>query len=303
MLLVLIMSLLVLYILEYIIPYSKNVKWIENSSNAFYQSESSIEEWLKYLKERDEDIENSVSWVDLRKEKSTIFISNKIGSKFDTTSSGTIIPPVWEWNSSYSWSFNKISFWEPIQIEVWNGMVDFSNIKFSFQIPKALNKDNKDLDWWTWAIISWQLSSSNDTLNANKSWILADDITSTWIDYEIFDWNDKNWDNIEYDKWIKLDWNDEDIGMFYTSNCYDAGSWCILKMFIVNDLILTDWNSLPYLEYKIDFSSWLQFWVTNIPLRYSRIKSTWKSYGFQKELEVRVPQQTTNDVFNFTIFQ
>jgi hypothetical protein len=56
--------------------------------------------------------------------------------------------------------------------------------------------------------------------------------------------------------------------------------------------------NIPYLEYKIKLND-----TYKIPLRYSRIKSYGKSYGFQKHLEVKVPQQTTNEAFDFTVFQ
>jgi len=75
-LLVLIMSLLVLYILEYMIPYSKNVKWIENSSNAFYQAENSIEDWLYKFKTRTDFSDYSKN-----------FWTNSVDYKYDTTSS------------------------------------------------------------------------------------------------------------------------------------------------------------------------------------------------------------------------
>ena len=44
--LVMITSLLAFAILEYIIPFSREIKWIENSANAYYQANSWIEEAL-----------------------------------------------------------------------------------------------------------------------------------------------------------------------------------------------------------------------------------------------------------------
>jgi hypothetical protein len=40
------MSLLAIYILEYIIPFSKNTKNIEHSVSAYYQADSGIEDAL-----------------------------------------------------------------------------------------------------------------------------------------------------------------------------------------------------------------------------------------------------------------
>lgn len=301
--LVMVMSLLVLYILEYIIPYSKNVKWIENATNAFYQAESSIEDGLKYIKDRQIDVDISWDSTKLKTETGSIFHSNKIATKYFTTSSWAIVPPIWEWNSPYDPDFNIISPWNSIQLEIWSNMVNLSNAIFTFKIPAKLNTSSSDLFWWTWAIINWQLSSNSNTLNAKRSWILADDIRASWLNKEIFNWTESNSNSIYFNEWLDLYWSGVTIKDFYEwwggfpGHCW-SWSWCILKMFIVNELILDNTNKtkLPFLEYKINFG-------TNIPLRYSRIKSTWKSYWFQKKLEVRVPQQTINEAFGFTVIQ
>ncbi len=280
-LLVIVMTLLVFYILEYIIPYSKNVKWIENSSNAFYQSDSAIEESLYFFKTRS----GSTQFND----KSTSFSTDAVDSKYTTVSSWSLIPYNWEWNSSYSGSYNIISIWNPVQLDVW-GITWFSwsnsNTRIYFQVPKIKTWSNT-LSWWTLAIINWQITAENDTLNATGSWIKANEINGSWIDMSIKQWQDLDWNE---DTTLDKFWR------FYNDNC-SWTSWCILKMSIINKLELNSNSiSVPYIEYKITTNK-------DIPLRYSRIKAKWKSYGFQKSLEVRVPQQTTNEAFDFTVFQ
>ena len=277
-LLVVVMTLLVLYILEYMIPYSKNVKWIENSSNAFYQSEGWIEDAFFKIKNRSS----------ITDESSKNMWTNVIDYDYTTTSSWNIIPPAWEWNSEFDINFNRLSTWNPIQLEVWNNMVNWTNSDFIFQVPDINNTVTETLSWGTLPIINWQLSAQNDTLNATWSWIKASQITTSSFNMGNFQWQNLAWD----------DTNNEKIANFYSSHC-GTWSWCILKLSIINtlELINPTWTQVPYLEYKIDF------WSKTVPLRYSRIKAKGKSYGFQKSLEVRVPQQTTNVAFDFTVFQ
>lgn len=281
--LVLVMSLLVLYIIEYMIPYSKNVKWIENSSNAFYQAENSIEDAMLFFKDRS----------NITEEENKDFTSNKVDYKYSTTSSWNTIPSAWEWNSEYDKDFNTISQWNPIQLKVWNWInVDWDNSdnKIYFKIPDIWKTET--LSWWTLPIINWQLSSdtNNNTLNASWSYITANEIDYDEDDLEIYN---RQWINLYWSGWSDFVFN-----KYYEDNCIDSWSWCTLKMSIINELELTDWTPVPYLEYKFDLVS-----SKKIPLRYSRIKSSWKSYGFQKELEVKVSQQTTNEAFDFTVFQ
>lgn len=284
-LLVVVMTLLVLYILEYMIPYSKNIKWIENSSNAFYQAESWVEDTLFEIKNR----------AEITDESTKSFWTTAVDYNYSTVSSGDIIPPVWEWNSWFDKNYNTISADNPIQLEVWwLSSSDWNNIGFTFRTP-LISNSRGNLDPSNIAIINWQLSWNGDTLNAESSWILTNDFTSGILISELFDGSEANAASINYDDWQILDWTLNDFQTFYANNCLWINN-CILKMSVINEL-KTATESIPYLEYKINFNS------NNVPLRFSRIDAQWKSYGFQKSLEVRVPQQTTNEAFDFTVFQ
>jgi hypothetical protein len=280
--LVLIMTMLVLYILEYMIPYSKNVKWIENSSNAFYQAENSIEEWLYFFSKR---------WGSTKFDDNSVPFTtwSGVSYKYNTTSSWTSIPYNWEWNSEFDIEYNTISPWNPIQLDIWNDLWILwgnSATRVYFNIPDLDNTSTETLSWNTLAIINWQISAENDTLNATGSWIKANEIDWSAINLLNRQWQNLNWDETSTEKF----WN------FYSTKCWNNKK-CSLKFSIINKLELDSNNtSVPYLEYKITTDK-------NIPLRFSRIKSSGKSYGFQKHLEVRIPQQTTNEAFDFTVFQ
>lgn len=291
--LTLVMSLLAIYILEYIIPFWKNTKNIEQSVWAYYQADSWIEKALY-----------KIIWASLWDEVSEDNISSTWGYSIKSTSSWKTLPPIWKWNSDFDKNFNKLRVWEPIQIEIWYGKVNTNNLKFYFRVPD-LDEDNnynETLSWGTLWIINWQLVWEDDILNSDWTQLIANDINWVLKSWEtIFKW----WPSyLKYSKWLNLNGSWSVFKDFYNWNWTYLGnpqcgswSWCILKMSIVNNLELDDWISVPYLEWKIE-----KYWAL-IPLRYRIIETTWKTYWFQKSLEVKVPQQTINEAFDFTVFQ
>ena len=270
--LTLVMSLLVYYILEYIIPFWKNTKNIEHSINAYYQADSWIEDALYSMK-------TNVLWYEKTKN-----LSQVIDYSIEMKAMWNTMPPAWEWNSEFDNNWNIIKIWEPIQIEVWNWVLN--NLKIYFRVPD-LNNDwlhNETLAWWgSLKVVNWQLTAEDNTLNAENSHITWSQIN--WNDIWIFSRN-----------WKTLDEVVTTFSNFYSSNCW----WwkqCKLKMSILTNLKLSINNSsVPYLEWKIEND-------TSIPLRYAIIKTSWKSYGFRKFLRVKIPQQTIWEAFDFTVFQ
>lgn len=264
-------------ILAYMMPFMKSVRGIENTSWAYYQAYSWVEEGLYYTKWR----------IDLRTETgSTILPWESKWVTYQTYSSGKTIPQEWYGNSEYSRDFNIISQTEPIQLQVGkNYITDWDNFRFIFQIPEDLK--NWNLSGGTGAIVNWMLSSDIDTLIATGSYLSAQDINIITPASQ--------WKIAEKD-WVTLWWLTKNFRTFYQESCVLVG--CILKMSVVNSLKLENTTELPYLEYKIDFS-----WGPDVPDRYTRIESYGKAYDFQKKLNVRVPQQTINQAFDFTVFQ
>jgi len=64
-------------------------------------------------------------------------------------------------------------------------------------------------------------------------------------------------------------------------------------------MFLNDANrtSIPYLEYSIDTGG------QNIPTRFTNINAIGGAYGFRKNINVKVPQLTTDQAFDFAVFQ
>lgn len=261
-------------ILAYIIPFMKSVKGVENTSGAYYQAYGWIEEALYHTKTR---------W-NLTTETGSFMPVTATWFSFQTFSSGTSIPQAWYGNSEYSSGHNMISQTEPIQLEIGNNVLNLSSwdISFDFQVP-AFTGGALTLSGTNTPMINWILASESDTLYASGTWVTTN-IINTFNAWQI---KDKDG--------ITLSWNTPDFQSFYANNCW-THSGCILKMSVINDLFLTSGAKIPYLEYQISFPS-------SVPDRYTRIESYGKSYGFQKKLDVRVPQQTVNQAFDFTVFQ
>ncbi len=305
-----ILSMIVIVLHEYLIPFSKNVKWIENSSNAYYQSLAWIEQALY-------DKKSLALW-----NEKILETSGRIKYKYEIFASWSVLPPAWKWNSDFDKDWNKIWFWEPIQLRLINKNIDWSDVEFYFRVP--------DLDWissttenliepviWEQKIINWQYSGSWFVLNSSTwSMITVDNINS---------WNIQKldskiwiiiWASIEREKINPIDskptinfenfddwWNSTNIDN-YTENinitpC--SSTTCTLKISIINKLVVEkNWinQEIPYLEYKIVFPSW-----TTVPTRFIRIESDWISNWFKKNLKIKIPQYTTIWAFDFTVFQ
>jgi len=279
--LVIFINLIAINIIDYIIPFSRDTKGIENSVVSYYQANTGIENALYYLKS-----ENFVPWTENYFKTWTI-----VSTKYWIIASWSLLPPPFSWDSEYDSNWNKIAIWNPIQLEIWWDQVKFDEARFAFRIPDLKNWTNITLDWTTLPVINWQISSDNNTLNAKDSYIISEDVCESNQDFDDCELDLSNF------LWIDLNWAENDIETFY-SNC---SIWkCILKLSIINKLELNDSNntSVPYLEWQIDFGS-----NKTPPLRYSIIETEWKAYWYKKDLQIRVPQQTTNEAFDFTVFQ
>lgn len=297
--LVVLISLSAYVILDYMVPYSKNTKWIENASNAYYNAYGWIEEALVHVKNR---------WNNLTAETGSNMPTTNIGKSYNTDSSAwedidwqRNLPAIWQWNSPYNSNFNIISPYEPIQLEVWKWKIkDFNWFEFFFRVPNFKNWTTLTISWpnrteYLW----WMLSASNDTLIASWNNITRDKIKNSNQNFTTpstdlsFKLNDLNWSTLT---WTYLSFSD-----FYNTNCNWTNSWCILKISVINKLKLTDWTIIPYLEYNSSPHSSVNNNI--IPDRYTTIQSSWKSYMYRKDLKVKIPQQTVNQALDFTVFQ
>lgn len=271
--LIVLISVIALSVLEYIVPFSKNVKGLENSAKSYYLSTSWVEEALFYV--------NSRSWSQIWNESSDS-ISWLLDYGYNTYSSWVILPPVWEGDSDYDSNYNKISVWNPIQLEIgYDFYSDLSDLDLNFNIPNLDSIQNETLSGSSdKAYIAWQISWSWNFIQSS-SWthITKSDIASSNIDFYL---------------------KDLDLDDFYNNNCANS---CILKFTIIDNLEvnLTWWiwwsTKAPYLEWGIN-NNW-----SSIPLRYTIIETKWNSYWFSTNQKIRFAQDTISEAFDFTVFQ
>ena len=282
--LVFLISMLVLYIVEYMFPFSRNVKWIENSSISYYQANSWLEETLYFINRN--EIWTS-TWLTLTNDAQSFW--------YELVSTWTMLPPAWEWNSWFDQDWNIIAKWKPIQLQVWDWKPNsFAWVNFYFRVPdlNLNNTTDESLSGTSLPIINWQLSSNTWTLNAS-SYITASDINSPST--FSLDLDSASWKNL---MWSIMWFGSSGGGGFYSSNCW-VWSKCTLKISIIDDLVDSWWTKVPYLEWRANFS-WTTWWVA---LRYARLELEWKSYWFRRVLNVKIPQLTTIEAFDFTVFQ
>lgn len=291
--LIIVISLMAYTILEYILPFSRNIKWVENSTKAYYYANSWIEKWLYYISTRknknirkDTNLKNpdtfNDSWT------ATWYV-------FTSYSSGITLPGKWYWDSEFDEAkeWNRVSIWNPIQLSIWYEFLsDASNLEIYIRTPKTDKISRPELEntWDIW-YLSWQLTGWNWALNSNSG---------STIKANMINWDWTTDIDISNKKWEDLNWNTKTFSDAF-NNFWCSSTKCILKLSVINDLKTTiswlEWPILPYLEWKIEAGS------NKIPLRYSRIETTWKSYEFARNLQVRVPQETVNQAFDFAVFQ
>ena len=270
-----------LYLLSFIIPFSQSIKWFENSSKAFYLWSSGIEQSLW-------DINQNTLWY----ENSKTFTSDS-DYRYDIVANGTNIPAIDTGNSELDNDWNIIGYGDPLQLSVGDSMVSsWGIVDIDFRVPDFDGDGNNNDQTILWngntIVLSWQLSSTTETLlpSGTGAFITADDI------------NNSASFSLGSRLGIDLHDNSSSFSTFYTSNCW-IGDPCILKISPILNMFLNDGNStpIPFLEYQID-TNW-----QSIPTRFTNIDVSGKSYGFQKNRNIKVPQLTTDQAFDFTVFQ
>ena len=274
--LIVLISVIALSVLEYIVPFSKNVKGLENSAKSYYLSTSWVEEALFYI--------NSRSWSQIKNESSNS-VSWLLDYWYNTYSSWVTLPPPWEGDSDYDIDYNTISVWKPIQLEIgyWFASM-FSWDLFEFRVPdldslltETLSGSSSD------PVIAWQITWSWNLIQSNTS-----------------SWNFITVDNINNNTNNPFSIPDSYIVNFYSNNCANS---CILKFTIIDnlDVNLSWWiwwsTKAPYLEWRFD-NTW-----ASIPLRYTIIETKWNSYWFSTNQKIRFAQDTISEAFDFTVFQ
>lgn len=277
-------------ILDLIIPFSRNIKWVENSSAAYYLWYAWVEESLWFLWQND-------LWTN----DSLPFTTTATGSQYKLQSTTSIIPPVWKGNSEYDTDWNRLEPNIPIQLKLNTSNINFDTATLIFRVPD-LNEDEILTNDWSFPnneepIINWIISWLDENWSPVALYWKDDTGNRNYIRKEQI--NNSSF-TIWYYEWFTLDWDDCELQDFYKNSGVCNWKWVDskweLKLSLIDNLTLANDKIIPYLEYKIDF------WV-DIPWRYSQIETAGKSYGYRKSIDIKVPQLSTNQAFDFAVFQ
>ena len=279
----LIFSVVWLYVMTYIVPFSRSTVNIEQATIAQYQAFSWIEQSLRLISQQE-------PWF-----STTGFIATDGTLRrvdYNISWEWIEIPRLWTWNGFQS-DNNRLSQIEPIQLQIgdrrirWN-FLNNRRFRVTIRIPNF---------WWinhslhpndNTPMILWQVSSLDDTLVAAPSSMFTAAQINAWI-------TDRN---LLTETWIRnSDWASETFWSFYSANCQPNPNPCVFRMTLINPLRTSN-RTLPYLDYSITLNA-----GSNVPYQITDIQSLGVSYWFQRSYNVRVPQATTSAAFDFTVFQ
>ncbi|MCK9272380.1 hypothetical protein M0P65_02425 [Candidatus Gracilibacteria bacterium] len=270
-----IITIIGIFLLNKIIPLSKNVKGIENSNIAYYNANSGVEEALLYMSSSDPSRETTGTG------------GNTVSSyNYKLTANTSIIPLSGEGNSEYDKNFNKIGIGQPIQLVINNNSISWNNVIFNFKVPDLNGNGNESLSNTSSGVINWILSGSGTSAFASGE-------TNMIKGSEV---NGVNW-KIGGKNGMDLNGSGGTFSQFYTQFGCSILNKCTLKLSVINPLLLSNGQIAPYLEYKIDFLG------STIPNQYSKIESNGNAFGFKRTIKRNVEQLTSNEAMDFTVFQ
>lgn len=106
--LTILMTLTAYVILSYMIPFTKNVKGIEQSTSSYYHANTGIEEGMYFVKSR----------ANLTTENSVSLPTSSTGYSIQTDSTTNRVPKLTQGNSEYNLDYNQISLKNPLQLRL-----------------------------------------------------------------------------------------------------------------------------------------------------------------------------------------
>ncbi len=337
-----VLSLMMIFLLERILPSSRAVKGIELSTQAYYTAGSEIEKALATF-----NIRNPGHFRTGNDPLGVTFVGSNINTlPFSTnTSTGgysisetsTYLPESGKGTSEYDKNWNIIAPGRPVQLWIPGSVASsfFSEMAIDFRIPQVKSGANPWEDPATsfsgsdsLAVISWQISNGVETifpdnLSPGRAFFtvypdLKDQLTSQFARTSITDFQGRLLSN-DKSGLVSTLLND-------LSNCV---SGCSLKLSTIAPL-LSQIGKLPYLEYRIrkhtsgsyvggsfPGSGWSNMFgygsngIINyghtlsqqIPAQFAEINAVGYAAGFKRTRTQFVDQLTTSDGLDFTIFQ
>ncbi|MDP2103935.1 MAG: hypothetical protein Q8K26_03375 [Candidatus Gracilibacteria bacterium] len=273
-----IILLIAIYLLDKIIPYSRDIKGIENGNIAYYRATTAVNEALLSMSSSNPGYETGATTM-----------TNGSGYVLNVSAKGTKLPKAGEGTSEYNRDWNKIGLGNPVQLVLPSG-IDWAASTITFRVPD-LNKDGNNADQTlsgtTTPIINWILSGSGEVLIASGTQITATQINGATTQIKF------NAASIKGG--MTLSGTTMDFIPFYNSKCTTVQ--CTLKLSVINPLTLqVTGETVPYLEYQANFD-------VLVPLQFATINAEGYAGGFRQNITRYVQQLTTNEAMDFTVFQ
>lgn len=278
-----IIVIIAIYLLEKIIPFSRDIKGVENGNISYYRANTALNEALLSMSGSDPSLEPSSS--------APATLSSGSGYVYNVTAMGQIIPAPGQGNSEYNTNWSIIAPGKPIQLVLSSGITwtDVTNTYFTFRVPDL---DKTKIETLTGSlgidtpIINWILTASGESLQASGSQIVANKIFSGSVIV------------LNGRQWLTLSSSPYTFDGFYWApgNKCTWSDICTLKLSLINPLLLTSGESAPYLEYQAHFN-------VQIPLQTAVIETQGYAGGFRKNITRFIQQMTTNEALDFTVFQ
>lgn len=275
-----IVIIIAIYLLDKIIPFSKDIKWVESGNISYYRANTALNEALL-----------SMSVSDPAIEAATGSISNGSGFTYNIRAMSRVLPEAGKWNSDFNKDWAVLAPGKPIQLALKStNPIDWGNAGtyFNFRVPD-LNNDNTVNEFLTWGaaapIINWVITASGESLQASGSQIMASDINGTPI-------------SLETRPGLTLSGTNVSFKDFYwpPGNMCTGSNVCSLKLSLINPLLLTTGEKAPYLEYQAHLNE-------AIPLQTAVIETEGYMGGFKKNITRFIQQMTTSEALDFTVFQ
>lgn len=114
------------YLLEKIVPFSRDIKGVENGNISYYRANTAINEALLSMSRSDPSIEASVN-----------ALSNGSGMTYNITAKGGLLPPLGQGNSEYDPHWAILAPGKPIQLVLPSGITwtVAAGTYFTFRLP------------------------------------------------------------------------------------------------------------------------------------------------------------------------
>jgi len=134
MFITIVISVIAIYLLDKIVPFSHDIKGIENGNISYYRANTALDEALLSMS-------GSTPWYETG--SSTSLLSNGSGIVYKVTANGSSLPVPGQGNSEYDSNWSVLAPGKPIQLVLRSSsVIGWGNVGtyFSFRVPD-LNSD------------------------------------------------------------------------------------------------------------------------------------------------------------------